>query len=108
MCVSAQRLMPSISSCSEEPSGVRAYSTVTGTVGVTERVTRPSRSSERGVDIRAVSVTPDGARLAVLLERAGRGELSARVRAGLPLSEVAEAHRAIAKGGVRGRYVLIP
>lgn len=64
-------------------------------------------ADERGIDIRAVSVTPDGARLADLLERAGRGELSARVHAELPLSEVAEAHQAIAKGGVRGRYVLV-
>jgi NADPH:quinone reductase-like Zn-dependent oxidoreductase len=51
---------------------------------------------------------PDPAALAVLLERSARGELPARVHAELPLSEAAEAHRALAKGGVRGRYVLRP
>lgn len=65
-------------------------------------------AAERGITVRAVSVTPDAGRLADLLERAGRGELVPRVHAELPLSDVAEAHRAIAKGGVRGRYVLRP
>jgi len=65
-------------------------------------------AEERGITIRAVSVTPDAARLAVLLERAARGELAARVHAELPLAEVADAHRAVAKGGVRGRFVLLP
>jgi hypothetical protein len=30
------------------------------------------------------------------------------VHAELPLADVAEAHRAVAKGGVRGRFVLLP
>jgi NADPH:quinone reductase-like Zn-dependent oxidoreductase len=65
-------------------------------------------ASERGVDTRAVGVVPDGARTAGLLERTASGELPARVAAVLPLSEAADAHRALAKGGVRGRYVLVP
>ena len=64
--------------------------------------------SERGVDVRAVAVQPDGARTVGLLERTASGELPARVAAVLPLSEAAEAHRVVAKGGVRGRYVLVP
>ena len=51
---------------------------------------------------------PDGPRLADLLARTASGELPARVHAVLPLAQVADAHRAMAKGGVRGRYVLTP
>jgi NADPH:quinone reductase-like Zn-dependent oxidoreductase len=65
-------------------------------------------ASERGVDVRAVAVEPDGARTAELLKRTASGELPARVAVVLALSEAAEAHRAVAKGGVRGRYVLQP
>jgi NADPH:quinone reductase-like Zn-dependent oxidoreductase len=65
-------------------------------------------ASERGVDVRAVAVHPDGARTVGLLERTASGELPARVAAVLPLDRAAEAHRAVAKGGVRGRYVLVP
>jgi hypothetical protein len=32
----------------------------------------------------------------------------ARVHAVVPLDQVVDAHRAVAKGGVRGRYVLKP
>ena len=46
--------------------------------------------------------------LGELLERTASGELPARVHAVVPLEEVADVHRAVAKGGVRGRYVLTP
>ena len=65
-------------------------------------------AAERGVSIEAVSVVPDGAALAGLLERTASGELPARVAEVLPLDRVDEAHAAVAKGGVRGRYVLVP
>ncbi|MGW9347844.1 NADP-dependent oxidoreductase [Nocardiopsis flavescens] len=65
-------------------------------------------ASERGIDVRTVGVVPDGVRLAGLLARAAAGELAPRVHAVVPLAEAAEAHRAFAKGGVRGRYVLQP
>jgi D-arabinose 1-dehydrogenase-like Zn-dependent alcohol dehydrogenase len=65
-------------------------------------------AAERGVEIRAVGVVPDGARLAGLLERTASGELPARVAEVLPLERLDEAHAAVAKGGVRGRYVLVP
>lgn len=63
---------------------------------------------ERGVTVRAVVAAPDGARLAGLLEATATGRLPARVHAVVPLDDVADAHRAVAKGGVRGRYVLQP
>ena len=64
--------------------------------------------AERGVSVEAVSVVPDGAALAGLLERTATGELPARVAEVLPLDRVDDAHAAVAKGGVRGRYVLVP
>ncbi|KAA1427752.1 NADP-dependent oxidoreductase [Nocardioides antri] len=76
--------------------------------GVFVGVLPPALPGERDITARAVDVTPDAARLAELLGRAGRGDLPARVHAELPLAEAAEAHRAVAKGGVRGRYVLRP
>ena len=65
-------------------------------------------ASERGIEVRAVGVVPDGEQLAGLLARTASGELPARVAEVLPLDRFAEAHAAVAKGGVRGRYVLVP
>jgi len=64
--------------------------------------------AERGIRVDAVMVHPDGPRLAGLLVRTASGELPARVHAVVPLDQVADAHRAVAKGGLRGRYVLTP
>jgi NADPH:quinone reductase-like Zn-dependent oxidoreductase len=64
--------------------------------------------TERGIRVDAVIVHPDGPRLAGLLARTASGELPARVHAVVPLDQVADAHRAVAKGGLRGRYVLTP
>jgi NADPH:quinone reductase-like Zn-dependent oxidoreductase len=63
---------------------------------------------ERGITVRVVVTEPDGARLAQLLDAAASGHLPARVHAVVPLDQVAAAHRAVARGGVRGRYVLRP
>jgi NADPH:quinone reductase-like Zn-dependent oxidoreductase len=63
---------------------------------------------DRGITILTVVAHPDGVRLADLLARAASGELPARVHAVVPMDEVADAHRAVAKGGIRGRYVLTP
>jgi NADPH:quinone reductase-like Zn-dependent oxidoreductase len=65
-------------------------------------------AAERGITVSAVVVHPDGPRLTGLLARTASGELPARVHAVVPLDQVAGAHRAVAKGGVRGRYVLKP
>jgi NADPH:quinone reductase-like Zn-dependent oxidoreductase len=65
-------------------------------------------AGERGITVVAVETRPDGRRLGDLLARTASGELPARVHAVVPLDHVADAHRAVAKGGVRGRYVLRP
>lgn len=65
-------------------------------------------ATERGITVAAVVAHPDGSRLGELLARTASGELLARVHAVVPLDQVADAHRAMAKGGVRGRYVLKP
>jgi NADPH:quinone reductase-like Zn-dependent oxidoreductase len=65
-------------------------------------------AEERGVTVRVVAVRPDGARLAQLLDAAASGRLPLRVHAVVPLDQVAAAHRAVAEGGVRGKYVLRP
>ncbi len=63
---------------------------------------------ERGITVQAISVTPDGLSLRELLARVASGELVTRVHATVALDQVADAHRAVAAGGVRGRYVLVP
>ncbi|MEU4316018.1 NADP-dependent oxidoreductase [Nocardia sp. NPDC024068] len=63
---------------------------------------------ERDITTGAVSVRPDGARLGELLEAAADGRLPARVHAVVPLAQAATAHREVAKGGVRGKFVLTP
>ncbi|SDK46269.1 NADPH:quinone reductase [Nonomuraea jiangxiensis] len=65
-------------------------------------------AAERGITVRVVAVRPDAARLARLLDATVSGRLPARVHAVVPLDQVASVHRAVAKGGVRGRYVLQP
>jgi NADPH:quinone reductase-like Zn-dependent oxidoreductase len=65
-------------------------------------------AEQRGVTVRVVVTQPDGARLAQLLDATASGHLPARVHAVVPLDQVATAPRAVAKGGVRGRYVLRP
>jgi NADPH:quinone reductase-like Zn-dependent oxidoreductase len=65
-------------------------------------------AAERGIRVAVLVTHPDGHQLGELLARTASGELPARVHAVLPLDNVADAHRAVAKGGVRGRYVLKP
>ncbi|CAI7974342.1 Alcohol dehydrogenase GroES domain protein [Frankia sp. Hr75.2] len=65
-------------------------------------------ATERGITVAVVVTHPDGPRLGDLLARAASGELPTRVHTVVPLDQVADAHRAMAKGGVRGRYVLQP
>jgi NADPH:quinone reductase-like Zn-dependent oxidoreductase len=74
-------------------------------VGVQPSAVPPT---ERGVSVAVVVAHADAPRLTELLVRAANGELPARVHAVVPLDEVADAHRAVAKGGVRGRYVVKP
>nr|WP_241961843.1 zinc-binding dehydrogenase [Rhodococcus opacus] len=65
-------------------------------------------AGERGVTVRVLVAQPDGARLAQLLDSTASGHLPARVHAVVPLDRVADTHRAVARGGVRGKYVLQP
>lgn len=65
-------------------------------------------AAERGITVNALMMHSDAARLGELLTRAASGRLPARVHAVLPLAEAADAHRAVAAGGTRGRYVLEP
>lgn len=67
-----------------------------------------SPEAERGVVTREVVAAPEGRRLRGLLEAVSAGSLPVRVHARLPLDQIAEAHRAVADGGVRGKYVLQP
>lgn len=64
--------------------------------------------AERGITIQTVIAHPDGYRLAELLARSASGELPARVHEVLPLERAADAYRAVARGGIRGRVVLRP
>jgi NADPH:quinone reductase-like Zn-dependent oxidoreductase len=65
-------------------------------------------AAERGITTREVVAAPDGRRLAPLLAAVADGRLAARVHAVVPLDRVADVHREVAKGGVRGKYVLRP
>jgi NADPH:quinone reductase-like Zn-dependent oxidoreductase len=65
-------------------------------------------ASERGIRSVVVVTREDSQQLERLLARCASGELPTRVHAVVPLDHVADAHRAVAKGGVRGRYVLTP
>ncbi|MGW9211559.1 alcohol dehydrogenase catalytic domain-containing protein [Embleya sp. NPDC055664] len=65
-------------------------------------------ATERGISVASVFTASDPTRLADLLTRAAAGELPTRVHAVVPLDRAAEAHRATAESGLRGRYVIRP
>ncbi|GAA2394073.1 NADP-dependent oxidoreductase [Dactylosporangium salmoneum] len=58
----------------------------------------------RGIRVANVWIRADGPRLATL----AAADLTLRVAATLPLTHVAEAHRRLETGGLRGRLVLVP
>ncbi|MFJ9827351.1 NADP-dependent oxidoreductase [Streptomyces sp. NPDC101160] len=62
----------------------------------------------RGIRVLPVWVRADTADLTRLASLADAGDLTPRVAATLPLTEAPEAHRRLAKGGLRGRVVLVP
>lgn len=62
----------------------------------------------RGIRVTNVWARADGTLLGELAALAAAGKLTLRVADTLPLAEVAEAHRRVAKGGLRGRLVLVP
>jgi NADPH2:quinone reductase len=62
----------------------------------------------RGVVVRNIAASPEAARLAYLSALAEVGLLTPRVARTYPLAEAAEAHAQLARGGLRGRIVLVP
>ena len=64
--------------------------------------------TDRSVTIDAVRVMADRADLAEVLRLAANGTLSVRIAGTLPLAGAGTAHRWLAKGGVRGRWILLP
>ncbi|MGC4960402.1 NADP-dependent oxidoreductase [Gordonia sp. DT218] len=64
--------------------------------------------AERGITVSTLMAQSNGPRLAQLLTDAASGRLPTRVHAVMPLARAADAHRAMAEGGTRGRYVLEP
>jgi len=62
----------------------------------------------RGVVVRHIAASPEAARLAYLSALAEVGLLTPRVARTYPLAEAAEAHAQLARGGLRGRIVLVP
>ncbi|MFK0103001.1 zinc-binding dehydrogenase [Streptomyces sp. NPDC091040] len=63
---------------------------------------------ERGITVEVIFARPDGPLLAGLLAQVAAGRLPARVHSVVPLDKAADAYRAMAEGGVRGRIVLVP
>ncbi|MER6007038.1 NADP-dependent oxidoreductase [Nonomuraea angiospora] len=61
----------------------------------------------RGTQVFDHWIRADGARLADLVALVEAGSLTLRVAEALPLDQVAAAHRRLAKGGLRGRLVLV-
>ncbi|NUW30966.1 NADP-dependent oxidoreductase [Nonomuraea sp. SMC257] len=64
--------------------------------------------AERGIRVETVFVRSDGARLRELVALVEQGRLTLRLARTLPFEQAAEAHELLAKGGLRGRLVLVP
>jgi NADPH:quinone reductase-like Zn-dependent oxidoreductase len=63
---------------------------------------------EREIRVLTLGVHSDGARLRKLVTLVERGQLTLRVAQTFPFDAAAQAHAMFAKGGVRGRLVLVP
>jgi len=62
----------------------------------------------RGTRVFPTWIRADGGRLADLVALAEAGKLTLRVAETFPLEHVRAAHERVAKGGLRGRVVLVP
>ncbi|MET9491049.1 zinc-binding dehydrogenase [Nocardia sp. NPDC006630] len=62
----------------------------------------------RGITVMNQWIAADGAALSELVRSANHGQLTTRIAETLPLTEAVRAHQLLAKGGLRGRIVLIP
>ncbi|MBN6054463.1 NADP-dependent oxidoreductase [Nonomuraea sp. RK-328] len=65
-------------------------------------------AAERGIRVETVFVHSDGARLRELAVLVEQGRLTLRLARTFPFEQAAEAHELFAKGGLRGRLVLVP
>jgi NADPH:quinone reductase-like Zn-dependent oxidoreductase len=64
--------------------------------------------TERGIRMEVVGLHSDGTQLRELVRLVERGHLTLRVADVLTFEQVSEAHARFAKGGLRGRIVLVP
>ncbi|MFG2003877.1 NADP-dependent oxidoreductase [Spirillospora sp. NPDC048911] len=64
--------------------------------------------AERGIRVETVLVRSDGARLRELVALVEQGRLTLRLAQTFTFDQAAQAHELLAKGGVRGRIVLVP
>jgi NADPH:quinone reductase-like Zn-dependent oxidoreductase len=85
---------------------VRDGGTVALLVGDFDEASRRA-ADERGIRLVRVSVHPDPAALASLVDLAERGQLTPAVHAVFELEKAGDAHAALA-GDVRGKLVLVP
>ncbi|HEY7484988.1 MAG TPA: NADP-dependent oxidoreductase [Streptosporangiaceae bacterium] len=88
--------------------GVRALDAVRGGGAFLAFVSGAEPPALRGTTVGNVWIRADGARLAELAALAAAGHLTPRVADVLPLTEAADAHERLAKGGLSGRLVLAP
>jgi len=65
-------------------------------------------TSERGISLEIQNVNPDPPELVRLLEAVGNGELRSDIERTYRLAHAAEAHRRQARGGLRGKLILVP
>jgi len=64
--------------------------------------------STRGIDLDVLVVHPDRTRLAELLQLVAAGEMTSTIAERFALAEVAAAHRLQARGGLKGKLILLP
>ncbi|WP_234538777.1 NADP-dependent oxidoreductase [Streptomyces shenzhenensis] len=88
--------------------GVRALGAVRNRGAFVSVVAGAAPVPLRGIKVSEQWVAADGSALAWLSSLAARGQLSLRVADALPLNRADEAHKALARGGLRGRLVLTP
>jgi NADPH2:quinone reductase len=88
--------------------GVRALGAVRNRGAFVSVVAGAAPLPLRGITVSEQWVAADGSALARLSSLAEGGRLSLRVADALPLDRADQAHEALAKGGLRGRLVLVP
>jgi NADPH:quinone reductase-like Zn-dependent oxidoreductase len=88
--------------------GAAALDAVRGGGAFAALVAGGAPAALRGTTVFHTWIRADGARLADLVALAETERLTLRVAETLPLEQVAAAHERVAKGGLRGRVVLVP